>query len=83
METFEHTSMQVFARLIGEKDLLLSFANGSPLPTSVHANKTRLALFAFNQSPEQVHELYQHPSHSSLQCKSGYLLVQASNEGIC
>ncbi|CAK9196065.1 unnamed protein product [Sphagnum troendelagicum] len=44
----------VFPRLIGNKDLILNFANpGSPNPTSVYANKTRLALFAFNQSPLQ------------------------------
>jgi hypothetical protein len=47
--------VQVFPRLIGNKDLILNFANpGSPNPTSVYANNTRLALFAFNQSPLQV-----------------------------
>jgi hypothetical protein len=52
---FDLAHVQVFPRLIGNKDLILNFANpGSPNPTSVYANKTRLALFAFNQSPLQV-----------------------------
>jgi hypothetical protein len=52
---FDLAHVQVFPRLIGNKDLILNFANpGSTNPTSVYANKTRLALFAFNQSPLQV-----------------------------